>query len=136
MPRYERRHNHIEGILLSLGVEYIVTLVYLAPAAEALQQRGARVRVESFLDLTEGKVQHTRDTVHIPLFANIKGKMIVYVGLLVRLSYTIDIGDVAYVVYELICIEGERSPLVISVEAFRNKTGIKVVKVCSSLHYS
>jgi hypothetical protein len=62
--------------------------------------------------------------------------MIIYVGLLVRLSHTIDISDVAYIVYELICIEGERSPLVISVEAFRNEAGVKVMKVCSSLHYS
>ena len=126
----------MEGVLLSLGVEYIVTLVYLAPADLVLQQGGTCVRVECFLDLAERKVQHTSSAIDVALLAYIKGKMIVYVGLLVRLGHAIDISDVAYIVYELICIEGERSPLVTPVEAFCNKTGIKVVKVCSSLHYS
>ena len=101
--------------------------MHSTPTALLLQQWGACVGVEGFLDLAERKVQHTSNAIDVALLADIKGQMMIYIRLLLCLGYAIDIGDVAQIIEKLIGVEGKCSTVMITIQTLYDQSRILIV---------
>ena len=101
--------------------------MHCTPTVLLLQQWGAYVGVEGFLYLTESKIKYARNAIDIAFLTDIKGQMMIYIGLLLCLGYAIDIGDVAQIIEKLIGVEGKCGTVMITIQTLYDQSRILIV---------
>ena len=101
--------------------------MHCTPTALLHQQWGACVGVKGFLYLTESKIKYARNEIDIAFLADVKGQMMIHIGLLLALRYAIDIGDIAQIIKKLIGVEGKYGTVMITIQTLYGQSRILIV---------